>query len=519
MTRTRLGAGILLLALFVLPVAVTLAVAQETPPEQPKAEEPKTEDPKADAEKAPETKPISGTDWTFKASEEGFTLAQGERFSLTAHVLLQPELTREHLFIDFEGGLYNWFNKQDPVTQGPNAIPDRNDTRYPYDDSFTLLSARMILDGHAFAPWLRYKFEGEFGEGKAELLDAYVQLGDEKGVYGLVGQFRAPFDFFTMVEKYDQLFPNYSEAAQAVDPTYAAGVMGVGRFWDSRLVASVALQDSEAAEPRISGDTNRPQIVARIETQNKGGFAYDLTGLSKPNELQYTFGFAYLDNYNGGQVDTETGLFCLSGLSQDCEANPYSTRGWEAFFAIRGSAVVFAASYQDLQWDDGGTWSNTPLPQAPFQIPAGAVTTFRRNMPFDVLQAEAGVFVAPNAQISARWASISLREPTLEPLPYGPPALTPSGPGEPVTFPLPNLVTVQEEYQQWGVGFNYYLRKNNLKIEVGWQNRKSTDNVQDIYYSYVPSNVASTDYFDYQRRTGSIDRRNPIWYAMLSFFM
>ena len=346
-----------------------------------------------------------------------------------------------------------------------------------------------------------------------------MQLGDEKGIYGLFGQFRAPFDFFTNVEQYEQLFPSFSEAAKAVNPLYAPGVMGVGRFWDSRLVACLALQDNEGEEPRVSGNTSRPQIAARIETQNKGGFTYDLTGLSKPSELQYTFGFSYLDNYNGGEIDSETGFSCLGGLSQDCEANPYSTRGWEAFLAIRGSAVVFAASYQDMQWDDGGTWSNTPLPQAPDQIPADAVSTFRRNMPFSVLQAEAGVFVAPKAQISARWASISFREPTQSPLPYGPPALTPSDPGEPVTFPLPNLVTVQEDFEQWGIGFNYYLRKNNLKMSFGWENVKSTDSVQDIYFSYVPSNISSTDFFDYKRRTGSIDRRNPIWYAMFSFYM
>jgi len=519
MTCTWLRTGILLLALLALPATAILAVAQETPPEQPKAEEPKTEATETGAEKAPETKPSGGTDWTLKASEEGISIAQGEHFSLEAHVLLQPELTREHLFIEFSGGLYDWFNALDPLTQEPNTISNRNDTSYPYDDSFSVLRARAIFEGHVFAPWLRYKIEGEVGEGHSEVLDAYLQLGDEKGIYGLVGQFRAPFDFFTNVEQYQQLFRGFSDAAVAVDPLYAPGVMGVGRFWDSRLVASLALQDSEAEEPRISGDTDRPQVAARIETQSKGGFDYDLTGLSRPTDLQYTFGLSYLDNYNGGEVDTETGMLCLNGLSDECEANPYSTKGWEAFFAIRGSALTLAASYQELEWDDGGTWSNTPLPEAPNQIPASAVSTFRRNLSFSVLQAEAAVFVAPKAQISARWASISFDDPTLIPLPYGPPALTPSDPGNPVTIPLPNLVTVKEEYEQWGVGFNYYLRKNNLKIMAGWENRKSTDEVQDIYYSYVPSNIASADYFDYKRRTGKIDRRNPLWYVMLSFFL
>ena len=390
MTRTRLSAGILLLALFALPVAASLAVAQETPPEQPKAEEPGTEATKADAEKAPEAKPPGGTDWTFKASEEGISIAQGEHFSLEAHVLLQPELTREHLFIEFNGGLYDWFNALDPLTQEQNAIPNRKDTSYPYDDSFSILRARAIFEGHVFAPWLRFKLEGEVGEGHSEVLDAYLQLGDEKKIYGLVGQFRAPFDFFTNVEEYKQLFRSFSDAAEAVDPLYAPGVMGVGRFWDSRLVASLALQDSEAEEPRISGDTDRPQLAARIETQSKGGFDYDMTGLSRPTDLQYTFGLSYLDNYNGGEVDTETGMLCLNGLSEECAANPYSTKGWEAFFAIRGSALTLAASYQDLEWDDGGTWSNTPLPEAPNQIPDSAVSTFRRTMPFSVLQAEAG---------------------------------------------------------------------------------------------------------------------------------
>ena len=519
MTRTWLSAGILLLALLVLPAAAALAVAQETPPAPPKVEEPKTEEAKADAEKAPETKPAGGTEWTLKASEEGIQIAQGETFSLEAHVLLQPELTREHLFFAFDGGLYDWFNALDPLTQEPNPIPNRNDTGYPYDDSFTILRARAILEGHAFVPWLRYKFEGEFGQSKAELLDAYVQLGDGKGIYGLFGQFRAPFDFFTNVEQYKQLFPSFSASAEAVDPTYAPGAMGVGRFWDSRFVASLALQDSEAEEPRVSGDTDRPQLTARIEFQNKGGFDYDLTGLSRPTDLQYTLGFAYLDNYNGGEIDVDTGMLCLEGLSVECEANPYSTRGWEGFFAIRGSALTFALSYQDLEWEDGGTWSNTPLPEAPNQIPADAVSTYTRNMPFSVLQAELGVFVAPKAQLSARWASISFDEPTLIPLPYGPPALTPSDPGEPVTIPLPNLVTVQEEFEQWGIGFNYYLRKNNLKLMAGWENRKSTDEVRDIYYSYVPSNIGSTDFRDYQRRTGKIDRRNPLWYLMLSFYL
>jgi hypothetical protein len=519
MTRMWLNAGLLLLALLALPAAATLAAAQETTPEPPKSEEPKPDEAKAEAGTPPEAAPAGGTEWTLKAGEDGISIAQGEHFSLQAHVLLQPQLTREHLTVDFDGGLYDWFNALDPLTQQPNTIPNRKNTSYPYDDSFSLLRARMILEGHVFADWIGYKFEGEFGEGKGELLDAYVRLGDEKKIYGLVGQFRAPFDFFTNVEEFKQLFPSFSGAAEAVDPTYAPGVMGVGRFWDSRFVASLALQDSEAQGTRVSGDDDRPQIAARVEFQNKGGFDYDLTGLSKPTDIQYTLGFAYVDNDNGGEIDTETGMLCLDGLSSECDSNPYSMRGWEGFFAIRGSALTFALSYQDLEWEDGGSWSNTDLPEAPNQIPAGAVTTFRRNAPFSVLQAEIGVFVAPKAQIAARWASISFDEPTLIPLPYGPPALTPDDPGQPVNFALPNLVTVQEDYEEWGIAFNYYLRKNNLKIMAGWENRKATDEVQDVYYSYVPSNVASTDYFDYQRRTGKIDRRNPLWYLMLSFYL
>jgi hypothetical protein len=512
--------GLVLLALLVLPIAAAAAVAQEPPPAAPPGGEPKTTDePKAESATPPEAKPAGSTEWTLKAGEDGISIAQGEHFSLEAHVLLQPWLTREHLSINFDGGLYNWFNARDRLTQEPNTIPDRKDTVFPYDDSFSLLRARAILEGHVFADWIGYKFEGEFGQGSAELLDAYVRLGDEKKIYGLVGQFRTPFDFFTNVEEYKQLFYSFSGAAEAVDPRYAPGVLGVGRFWDSRFVATLALQDSQAEGTRVSGDSDRPQLAARVELQNKGGFDYDLTGLTKPTDLQYTLGFAYVDNYNGGEVDADTGMFCLDGISMECGSNPYSTRGWEGFFAIRGSALTFALSYQDLQWDDGGSWSNSPLPQAPNQFPASAVTTFQRNAPFSVLQAELGVFVTPKAQIAARWASASFDEPTQIPLPFGPPALTPSDPGGPVAFALPNLVTVQEDYEEWALGFNYYLRKNNLKIMAGWENRKATDAVQDIYFSYVPSNVVSTDYFDYQRRTGKIDRRNPLWYLMLSFFL
>jgi hypothetical protein len=47
--------------------------------------------------------------------------------------------------------------------------------------------------------------------------------------------------------------------------------------------------------------------------------------------------------------------------------------------------------------------------------------------------------------------------------------------------------------------------------------RNVQDDVQDVYFSYVPSNIGSTEYGDYKRREGSIERENTIYYAMFSF--
>jgi len=137
MTRTWRSTGFVLLALLVLPVAAAVAIAQEPPPGRPAGR--RTQDDRRAQGRGREgaggeAGRLHGVD---AQGQRGRDLDRsGEHFSLEAHVLLQPWLTREHLSINFDGGLYDWFNALDPLTQEPNTIPNRKNTVYPYDNSF-----------------------------------------------------------------------------------------------------------------------------------------------------------------------------------------------------------------------------------------------------------------------------------------------------------------------------------------------------------------------------------------------
>ncbi len=509
MSRNGLVIASLWLILAGWPVA-----AQESPP--PAEEETKATAPAPEG--AEEEAPVEGTVWDFKVEEDGIIIARGDAFSMTAHVLLEAEIDRTRLYQDYNGPLYHWINGKDSVTQEPNLIPDRRSTTGPIEYDFSIPRARLALVGHAFAPWVNYRFEGDIGDWDPELLDAYVRLGKEEGAAGYIGQFRAPFDLFALSVP-ELLFPDTSEIVEALDPFYEPGLMFEGRFLDRQLVTTLALQDSGAeGSDRISGDDGDVQTTVRVEWQSKGGFEYDLTGIERPPETQFTVGVAYLSDFNGGEIDSDTGLFCLADLSDECEEKPYSASGWEVFLAVRGSAVAFAASYQTLDWKNARVWSNQPLPEAPNSIPADELKTYREDLTLQAGQVELGVFVAPNLQVVGRWSLGWTTDPTLAPLPYGPPALSPDDPGEPVSdYPRPDYVQLEESYSQWGFGVNYYFKKYNMKLLAGWNMRNVQDDVKDLYYSYVPSNVGGIEYSDYKRREGSIVRENTIWYALFSF--
>lgn|GEM_PF-5655739 len=429
------------------------------------------------------------------AGEDGFQITESDEFTLKAHFFVQFAATRGRTKLDFRGGLYKWINSRP-------EFEDRQDTRLDNQANFDIRRARVIFEGKAFFEWLRYKVqvENSGASNTTELLDGYVALDAGKNLEFQFGQFKAPFDAFEIASAWRLLFVERPVGTRRFAPSRDVGLLARWRSKSKRWNATYAIQNGNGRNmPNTDGGMMQ---TLRLEIQNKDGFDYNMSAIDHPSDWQYAAGVAFLENSDGVLVD-EIGGPCVMGIAKQCAFTTRNQTAYEAFFIGRGSAYQFTSNYQVWRIDDA-------------RMIDLAGTLDRAEL--EIVQAELSVFTSDRFEGVVRLAKISSSDQSLINPPFGPPVLT-----SPflVAEPRPNYLLGKSRVREFSVGMNYYLRKQNARIHLGWSKQKDRTEVLDIFRSYVPDlgrgeGRPITDRLN-KIRGGSVDTRNSVWTAMISF--
>ncbi len=416
--------------------------------------------------------PVRAGDAT--ADENGFRITEGDSFTLDMHFLVQFQAVRDKLRTRVRGSYWDWYNEHNPDEALYSSTT-------PAHDSFDVRRARLVFTGKAFQPWISFRVEVESSSRETsdpDLMDAWIRLGGDHGFAATVGQFKAPFDIFRMTRSWKQLF---AERPLPADELAPGRDIGIGLAWRSesgRYLAQVAAQNGSGRN--LPDPDNDVMTTVRFEIQNEGGFSYDLSGVSRPEDVQYTFGAAFMNNPVGGLVDADSHATCLPGISRKCVYDTADQTAFELFGAIRARGFQATVSWQSWSIEDGRT------------VSLGGDT---RDRDFTALEAEAGLFVAEKFEVTGLFSKIEDDDYSLVPITSG------------------SLVLGEEwdkhEAQQFGVGINWYLDQHNLKLHVGWVNTKERTRTR-----------VRNDLPDFEiGHQGKITQEVPAIYAMLTFYL
>ncbi len=372
------------------------------------------------------------------ADENGFRITEGDTFSLDMHFLVQFQGVRDKLRTDVRGSYWEW---RDRI-----GVPDTpQSSTTPATDSFNVRRARVIFTGKAFQPWLSFRVEIESSSRETsdpDLMDAYVRLGGDRGFAATIGQFKAPFDIFRLTRSWKQLF---AERPLPADQLAPGRDIGLGLDWRSesgRYLFQVAAQNGSG---RNLPDTDDGiMTTVRFELQNEGGFPYDLSGVTRPEELQYTVGIAWLNNPVGGLVDADSHSTCLPGISRKCVYDKSDQQALELFGAVRARGFQATFSWQSWTFEDGRV------------VSADGKTADRD---FSALEVEAGFFVAEKFEVAGIYSWTEDDDYTL-----GDRLIVRTVSGDEYAIDRRD----KYETKQFGLGINWYLDEHNLKLHVGW---------------------------------------------------
>lgn len=433
------------------------------------------------------------------AGKDGFKIIDGTDFSLDMHFLAQLRFRFGKESLLFRGNLYDWINSRD--IEFPENV---NDTRTENQGSFRMRRVRTIFEGHAFKPWLHYRIEGELYGDKTRprLLDGYVRLGNEKGFWADVGQFRPVFDTFNQVAAYKLHFaelPVGSDLAPSYDLGFRLGWQSKSERW------VVQLAEQNGTGDNVPDNNDGKMFSLRAAMQSKGGISDDPTSSEHPDEVQYSVGVALLDNSVGTLVDDRNPHTpCLLGTSTKCSFDDTHNRAVELFAVVKAENIAAAVSFARYRYEDG-------------RLVAEDGTTDDSEL--TAISGDIGWFAAEKLEVVGRFSSIKQDKPALTPPTYGPDTLT-----DPLFVPFGRNGLVDEKFRlrQVGVGVNYYWRAQNMKLHVSWSRTEEKTEIEDRYLNYVPDlnfGQPGIQLDDLVRREGRVFRRNPAFYALLSFFI
>ena len=276
-----------------------------------------------------------------------------------------------------------------------NSPRDEGDFSEIREGDLRFRRARFKMEGHAFAPWIRYKYEHDLVG--TRVLDARMTIGKWDWMQFRFGQWKADYSRERMDSSGKQQFADRSIVNRAftLDRQKGATVLGrlmKGTFGDSRYYVGVFAGNgrgfqTKAGRPSLDHNDGTPMLMARYQWnflgRDVGHSQSDLEYHKKPaadlafgaasNRSRYT----RFSSSGGGQLDEfEAGELGQYSLRQLMEEATMKYRGLslqhEFHWKRIQDNVNFSTTYMRGSYVQAGYFFHHLFPRIPKQLEIGA---------------------------------------------------------------------------------------------------------------------------------------------------
>jgi len=171
------------------------------------------------------------------------------------------------------------------------------------NSSFAVQRARVILQGHAFDPNVRYMFQLDFAEdtdnGNTALKDGYIEWSNPEYFYNVrAGQYKAPFGRQELTSSGNLQLVDRSLVSDYFTPGREVGVMVHGQTEGGFFEYAGGLFNGDGEDQNVN-DTNAVMGVARIAFNPMGEFPLYEGDVKYTEDLGVSIGADYLYNPMG----------------------------------------------------------------------------------------------------------------------------------------------------------------------------------------------------------------------------
>jgi len=273
-----------------------------------------------------------------------------------------------------------------PRTPSQFARADENDLRFR--------RARFKMDGHAFKPWINYKFEHGLVENR--VLDARMTIGKWDWLQFRFGQWKADYSRERMDSSGKQQFADRSIVNRAftLDRQKGATILGrlmKGTLGDSRYYVGVFAGNGRGFQPksgpRLNHDDGAPMWMARYQWNFLGRDAgYSQSDLEYHEKPAASLAFGTVSNRSrytrfsssgGGQLDGfEAGQPGQYSLRQFMEEATMKYRGLSLQHELHWKRIKdnvnISTTYMRGSYVQAGYFFHYLFPRIPKQLEIGA---------------------------------------------------------------------------------------------------------------------------------------------------
>jgi phosphate-selective porin OprO/OprP len=251
----------------------------------------------------------------------------------------------KHFYIESADG--NW--KIEFGLLGQFAYRYTDFERFETESTFYVHRFRPNLSGHVFSKNLAYRMELEFGEGDAELLEAYIDWVNDPALSFRLGQFKVPYSREFLMYEGNLEFVDRSAATErfvARPDGYDIGVMVHGSAKDD--VFQIAAGLFNGAGRNQFNDNKYPMFAARLVVNPNGYFCNDEGDLCNHEGVKSSFGGSFAFNRFGTTQANEFDEMRF-GVDGAVKYKGFSTQG-EFFYLTDDIRAIGVADHKEDGW-------------------------------------------------------------------------------------------------------------------------------------------------------------------------